>query len=280
MPVAVLTATPPAATANCGSIPFVAGAQVFRPTQRAVTAFDGREQILVLSTDLRADRPTKVLEVLPFPSRPEVTRGDEELFSKALQHIEDRLGPRRGRHGLPTARDAVHHERTAVHGTTVVRFTDPKQFIAWATDYLRETGVDDPAIPVRVSSLVRDYVRDGFQWFVFNVIELGPDTVARQAMQYRFATPRLYYPLRILGAESGNTTIHLVLVSPRLVRMPDLRPVRAVLLHPPVGIDRDELGYLDRELPEFLGPHPQQLRLWEIKGSLGTMRRDVLTEWF
>ncbi len=270
----------------------MAGAQVFRPSQRAVTAFDGREQILVLSTDLRSDRPTKVLEVLPFPSRPEVTRGDEELFPKTLQHIEDRLGtPRggrstaatrrgKGRHSLPTARDAEHHERIEVRGTTVVRVVDPKQFIAWATEYLREAGVDDPAIPVRLSFIVRDYVRDGFTWFVFNVIELGPDTVARQAMQYRFATPRLYYPLRILGAESGNTTIHLVLISPRLVRMPDLRPVRAVLLHTPIGITRDQLHYLDRGLPEFLGPHQQQLRLWEVEGSLGAMKRDVVTEWF
>ncbi len=286
------TATATAAMANCGSIPFVAEARVYRSYQRAVTAFDGREQILLLSSDLRADRPTKVLEVLPFPSRPEVTRGNEELFQKAVQQIEGRLArqpavqavteARRGdgRSSLPGAPDAVFHERIEVSDTTVVRIVDPRQFIAWATEYLRASGVDDPAIPVRLNFLVRDYLRDGFTWFVFNVIELGPETVARPSVQYRFATPRLYYPLRILGAESGDTTIHLVLVSPRLVRMPDLRPVRAVLLHQPVGIDRDDLGYLDSGIAEFLGWQRQQLRLWEIKGALGTMRRDVLTEWF
>ncbi len=94
-PAAALVVVANAAMANCGSIPFVPGAEVYRPYQRAVTAFDGREQILQLSSDLRADRPTKVLEVLPFPSRPEVTPGDDELFQKATQHIEDGLAWRR-----------------------------------------------------------------------------------------------------------------------------------------------------------------------------------------
>ena len=52
------------ARADRGSIPFKPHVQIFEPTQRAMIAWDGREEILVLSTDLRASEPTKVLEVI------------------------------------------------------------------------------------------------------------------------------------------------------------------------------------------------------------------------
>lgn len=289
LPAGALAAMATVAFANCGSIPFVAGAQVYRPYQRAVAAFDGREQVLLLSTDLRADRHTKVLEVLTFPSKPIVSQGDEELFQKAAQLIDDRLAERQagrrapGRIGtggrIPNG-SAAFHERIQVQGTSVVQIPDSQSFIAWVHDYLRKAGVDEPEIPLRLRSLVRDCVRDGFTWFVFNVIEVGPETAARPTLQYRFATHKLYYPLRIMGTESGNTTIRLVLVSPRLVIMPDIRPRRAVLLHHPITVSRDDLSYLGGGLTDFFDRSPQQLRLWEIKGLLNSLRRDVLTDWF
>ncbi len=282
--VAAMAATD--ALANCGSIPFVAEARVYRPTQRAVTAFDGREQILLLSTDLRADRPTKVLEVLPFPSEPKVAVVEDDLFQKARQIIEDKLtgqqpaSVKAAVRGGPGGHDAEFHERTDVRNTVVVRLTDSRSFVTWVTNHLREAGVDDPSVSTRVKFLARDYARDGFTWFAFNVIELGPEMVARQSVRYRFATPRFYYPLRIMGTDSGSTTIRLVLISPRLVQMPDIRPGRAVLLHQPIPIGAGDLKYLGGGLAEFLGNGPQQLRLWEMKGSLGAMRRDVWADWF
>ncbi len=274
------------ALANCGSIPFVAEATVYRPTQRAVTAFDGREQILLLSTDLRADRPTKVLEFLPFPSKPKVAVVEDDLFQKARQLIEDKLpgqqpaGVKAAVRSGPGGHDAEFYERIDVQNTVVVRLTDGRSFVAWVTERLQEAGVDDPSVSARVKSLARDYVRDGFTWFAFNVIELGPEMVARRSVRYQFATPRFYYPLRIMGTDSGATVIRLVLVSPRLVQMPDHRSGRAVLLHQPIPIGAGDLKYLGGGLAEFLGNRPQQLRLWEIRGSLGAMRRDVWAGWF
>jgi len=293
-------ATAMAATAtfaNSGSIPFVAGTSVYRPNQRAVVAFDGHEQILLLSTDLRANKPTQLLEVLPFPSKPKVTPGDGELFQKAAQLIEDRLaaqqnarrGIRSGSRkrnagndvpGLPPAAEVPFHERIGAQDISVVRVLDSRHFIAWTEDYLRNAGVESPSIPMRLKLLVREYLRDGFTWFVFNVIELGPDEVAKETLQYRFDTRNFYYPLRILSGESSDATIRIILVSPRLVRMPDIHPARARLMHQPVAIDPDELKYLGGGLADFLGSQRQQLRLWEIKGPMNRLRRDVLTGWF
>ena len=78
------------ASADCGGIPFVAGVKLFEPTQRAAIAFNGSEEILLLSTDLRSSEPTKVLEVLPLPSEPKVSKGDVKFFTNAVDLINAR----------------------------------------------------------------------------------------------------------------------------------------------------------------------------------------------
>ena len=65
--------------------------EIFEPAQNAIIAWNGKEQILLLSTDLKASKPTKVLEVLPLPSEPVVTRGDAATFSKINALINEEL---------------------------------------------------------------------------------------------------------------------------------------------------------------------------------------------
>jgi len=67
-----LTLVPQWAVADCGGIPFKAQVVIFEPNQRAVIGFNGQEEILLLSADLRVPEPTKILQVLPLPGEPEV----------------------------------------------------------------------------------------------------------------------------------------------------------------------------------------------------------------
>ena len=67
---------------DMGSIPFYPTAVILEPNQRALIAYNGLEEILILSTDLKADRETKVLEIMPLPSEPAVTNADVEIFQK------------------------------------------------------------------------------------------------------------------------------------------------------------------------------------------------------
>ena len=71
------------ASADRGSIPFQMEVLVFEPVQRAFIGFNGHEEILILSTDLRASKATKVLEVLPLPSKPKISKASIDIFEKA-----------------------------------------------------------------------------------------------------------------------------------------------------------------------------------------------------
>ncbi len=144
------------ALADCGGMPFVPGVQLFEPNQRAAVAFNGEEEVLLLSTDLRASEKTKVLEVLPLPSEPKVSKGDVELFRKATTLINTRLGLKNpaswgmggmggmgggaSRGGPPPAGIVTLQERIGAHDITVTKVVDRKGFIDWVEERCARTA--------------------------------------------------------------------------------------------------------------------------------------------
>jgi hypothetical protein len=280
--------------ADCGSIPFKPYASVFEPNQRALIAWNGDEEILLLTTDLRASEPTKVLEVIPFPSEPKVKKGDWAVFSKATDLINRKLSPgdrmayrRVGRGGVgadgappPPAGEVTFHRKIGAHDISVTRVVDQRRFVEWVEEYLKKAGVDNPAIPEVMKASVKEYLADGFGWFVFDVVELGRETFSKEAIQYRFRTDFLYYPLRISRTGQGDTSVRLLILSPRLVRLPEPRGPQIRLVHTPVEVSKGEVKSLDKDLDRLFEKTPQRslvLRIWEIQGALSSFSEDVIT---
>jgi hypothetical protein len=284
----VLTAQP--AWADRGSIPFKPGVRIFEPNQRAMIAWNGKEEILVLSTDLRASQPTKVLEVIPLPAEPKVSKGDVEVFRKATELINRKLAaPRlakgRGRNafggamGAPRpAGEVTFHKKIGAHDISVTHVLDSRGFVAWVEKYLRKQGVDTPTIPEGLKTVVGEYLKDKFQWFVFDVVELGVGPVTNDAIQYRFASECVYYPLRITRTEEGDTAIRLLILTPQLLsRFPGLPVSRVELAHQPVTITRQELRALNEDMDALLGRRQQtKLRIWIIHGRLSEFKQDLI----
>lgn len=213
-----------------GSIPFNPVVEIVEPNQRALIAFNGEEQILILSTDLKASKASKVLEVIPLPSEPTVEAGDTTIFQRATDAINIKLA----RHGgiesdfggddfgggdfggesfsQPAGRITLH-ERIGAHEIMVARVERPEGFVAWVENYLRQQGVKNPRIPPPLQAVIGEYMRDNFRWFVFDVVSLGTKLTTKDAIQFRFKTPFLYYPMRITRAEKGFTKVSLLILS-------------------------------------------------------------------
>jgi hypothetical protein len=110
----------------------------FEPNQNAIIAFDGDEEILYLSTNLRAERSAKVLEVLPLPSQPKVTEGDIKtlhdtvaVLNSKFEHdasgddgSSNRAMFAKGLHKNlpPPAAVIIKHEQLGAHDVNVVCF--------------------------------------------------------------------------------------------------------------------------------------------------------------
>jgi hypothetical protein len=208
-----------AAHADMGSIPFEAHVQIFEPKQRAIIAWNGTEEILLLATDLRASAPTKVLEVIPLPAEPTVKEGDLQAFERAVAIINSRQRRRAGGGGFgggfgaegeepePPAGEVTFHEKIGAHDISVTRVLNSDGFTGWVENYLKKQGVENPEIPGPMKTVVKQYLRAGFIWFVFDVVEVGNKVKTKDAIQYRFKTRSLYYPLKITRTESGKTEI-------------------------------------------------------------------------
>ena len=283
---AILLAFGPVATADRGAIPFDPSVSVFEPRQRAMIAWNGQEEILILSTDLRASAPTKVLEVIPLPAEPRVTKGDLDVFRKANALIYRSLLPKHflsvskaaeASRGTP-AGEITFHERIGSHDVSVARVKDAAGFIDWVESYLRSQGVNTPTIPSALESVVAEYLSEGFVWFVFDVVELDATTKTRDAIQYRFETDKLFYPLKITRAEKGKTSVQLLVLTPNLLRnFPCIPMSRIRLVHAPVAISSTDLARLSQEMADlFYHREGMRLRMWQIEGRLSEFRQDLV----
>jgi hypothetical protein len=292
--IALLTATAAltallfsSALADRGSIPFKQGVRIFEPNQRAMLAWNGEEEILLLSTDLAASESTMVLEVLPLPSEPEVTKGDVEVFAKAIDIINRKIAasgplkrgaaPDSGAKAGP-AGEVTFHERIGSHDISVAHVLERTGFVAWVGDYLTSAGVANPVIPEPLKDTVDEYMEDGYTWFVFDVVSLHEEPGTSEAIQYRFKTDYLYYPLRITRTEAGETEIDLLVLTPHLLsEFSGIPQTRISLPHEPVTLAGIELWGLSKDMYELLGkPKESRLRIWKIKGDLASFDKDLL----
>ena len=63
----------PSAYADRGAITVVGNVDIEEPAQRAIIAHDGQNEIIILQTDVKASKETKVVEFMPLPSKPKVS---------------------------------------------------------------------------------------------------------------------------------------------------------------------------------------------------------------
>lgn len=277
--------------ADRGSIPFIPYVKIFEPKQRAMIAWNGTEEILLLSTDLRASAATKVLEVLPLPSEPTVKKGSLDTFVTARRIINKHLAllyarRRRARGGTslgmaqkaPPAGEVTFHKKIGPHDVSVTRVLRGDGFVDWVEKYLNKQGVEKVVIDDKLKAIVEEYIRDKFQWFVFDVVEVGIELKSLEPIQYRFKTDSLFYPLRITMLEEGRTTIELLVLTRKpLSKFPALPMKRVKLKHPLIRISDTELRTISRDMRDLLRRrHSHVLRVWELSGPLASFDRDLI----
>jgi len=129
-------------------------------------------------------------------------------------------------------------------------------------------------------NVVDEYLDEGFSWFVFDVISLDEEAKTNEAIQYTFATESLFYPLKITRTQEGETSVELLVVTPRLLsKFPGIATDRVQLLHEPVIITSNELRGLNEEMADLLGNcDVVKLRIWRITGRLSAFQQDLVAQ--
>ncbi len=271
--------------ADRGLISFDPEVKIFEPKQRAMICWNGKEEILLLSTDLSASDSTMVLEVLPLPSEPKVKKGDLETFRKATNLINRHIHISKKRNGeqladrsIPPPAEITFHEKIGAHDISVVHLKASAGFVDWVNNYLKTLGFTKEIISEAHRDLIEEYINEGFVWFVFDVVTLNIQQKTLEPIQYHFASKRLFFPLKITRFGSGNTTIELLILTPRLLsKFAGISIKRIQLEHHPITIDRYEIRDIDEDMYELLKDFDEmKIRIWKIEGELGSFDKDLV----
>ncbi|MFQ6074639.1 MAG: DUF2330 domain-containing protein [Candidatus Bathyarchaeia archaeon] len=194
--------------------------------QNAIVAWNGKEEVLILSTNVRGSESAVVLEMLPLPSNPtKVAEGSLDSFRKLKELMNEKLRAMArkaggyGLEGVPAGERGVEvtlHEEIGAHDVTVVKVNDLDHFTEWVKEFAEGKGVE-----LSVSSEFRDavseYLSRDIRYLVFDVIDVSDAVRSVNPLVYRFETDFLYYPLKITAAsnisEQAPSTVNLLLIA-------------------------------------------------------------------
>lgn len=278
----------PLVSANRGLIPWPS-ITLEESAQKAIIAWNGSEEVLILSTDVRGAENALVLEFLPLPSNPtKIEEGDFKSFTtlvsivnkkiKAAYPSREALGTRGGRPGVVI----TFHARLGPHEVTVVEVNDLPDFLEWVENFTQAKALPPQVIPKDFRDSVEDYLQRGLNYFVFDVITVTPSPKSITPLLYRFPTEFLYYPLAITGNSVGlkqapNEIQLFILTKGRL----DETPIVETGLVPGVGFDEwieltpEELNQVSPEVADLFKSDPFVVSVG-YHGVLSDLKSDLV----
>ncbi len=203
---------------------------VFDAGQKAIICWKDGQELMILSTDKYATAQSKVLEFMPLPSKPSrVEESKEPSFEgiarliTAHRPVMPAAGPEKVQGRGEAAKTASHepavvivfHKKIGAHDISIAQVQRIDGFTDWAKKFYTQNQVEYNAKDVaRLHPLVADYMKRGFTYFVFDVIELSTEKQSIEPILYQFASRDLYFPLKVTTMAEGNTDIALYLFTP------------------------------------------------------------------
>lgn len=191
------------------------------PAQRAIIAHNGTWEVMILQTDVKSDKPTKVVEFMPLPSIPEVSIVQDTCFDN-LQKIIDRHNlqyivefANRSIDGSSEKSERIKivakHE-IGPHNVTVVKIDDVNEFESWVRNFFKDNSLGQPILLSELKKTVEDYFQRSFHFLAFDVIDIprGQKTVAPLA--YQFKCDHIYYPLKVTNLYGGKGKVEIFYV--------------------------------------------------------------------
>jgi len=206
------------AYADMGGI-YTVDAQVSEDAQKAIILHNCDEEVLILGTDLKADKFVGLIRFIPFPSEPVASLAPEKAFVAASELVK--------KHGLKVQhftksgtymREPVSlrfHEKLGSHDITGIKVNDATQFRNWVNDFFKKKGLPQKKSYPEVEGVVADYVKRGIAYFVFDFVELNGPVRSIEPVEYRFKSKEFYYPLKTSNTFAGDRRINLIVICPR-----------------------------------------------------------------
>ncbi len=279
-------------SADRGMVPYPPRVHLDETEQNAIVGWNGKEEVLILSTDVRTSEDASVLEILPLPSNPtKVEEGSLEAFENLVEIINQKitdywdvrtpLSEGAKTVGQPGV-EITFHEQIGAHNITVAKVNDLDEFIVWVENYLIDNGLEYYELPTEFKSTVADYLKRNIRFFVFDLVEAGTAPKSLKPIVYRFPTNHLFYPMEITafsdagGTDSSEVNLFLITkkkINPQTIYKLNLTPERG--FDYPINFSQGDLTYVNLEIA---GLFSSGARVYQVKyyGRLNLLDRDLV----
>lgn len=273
-------------SADRGMIPVSPEVSVYEPGQKAILAWNGWEEILILSTDVTSSNETLVLELLPLPSEPDVSAASFQSFEEIQKLIwEEGVNLYRGKNlgeVQGASVEVVFHEEIGAHNITVVRATNAGELVDWIEDFLQSNNVDETISLGDFEPVVKDYMGRGFRYYVLDLITVTTEERSVDPILYWFSSNFLYYPLVITSPVQGETEITLFLLTEGKVNK-DYQPMRKAYYEIPgkswepieLVLSKGDLSKIDLRIGELF-EDGAWLTVLKYNGEHSSLTRDLM----
>lgn len=196
--------------------------RLVQESQKAIILHNGSEEILVLGTELKANKETDILEFIPFPSEPKAELAKGNPFEEVSRLISEKglvfqviSATRSGGQSATVPVEIRLSEKIGLHDVTVIKINDIGQFSGWLENYFKGRGIEaDREKLSGVYSNALDYINRGYKYFVFDHVRVTEKTRFIEPLIYRFKTDRVYYPLKTSNLIGGRGAVEMVLILP------------------------------------------------------------------
>lgn len=193
--------------------------------QKAIIAWNGTYEILMLSTDVNSSKESEVVEIMPLPSNPTISKGELQSFFKVRDLVNTYLAVISPRYYAyyPSFRQGIDNqtapkiiitfqETIGVHYLTVINVEETNELIQWLENFLETKGYSKE-LPSNIENLLSYYMQIGMSFFVIDMIKTNETIKTIDPLIYKFKSSNLYYPLRISTLFSGKTDISLFTIT-------------------------------------------------------------------
>ena len=194
------------------------GLYISQPLQRILIAFNGEEEMLVLSNVLVGNKSERVLRFIPLPSKPQVSIANEDIFAQTSnllkfynpQFISCYQGDHKPDKG--SGIQLLQYPQTIPEEISVLEVNDINHFAGLLEEYIAAGNLSTNS-STSDQQIIEDYINRGFRFFVFDTAVVHQEGQLIQPVVYKFKTGRLFYPLGTLNSLKGEGDLEIYVFS-------------------------------------------------------------------
>lgn len=202
--------------------------KVSEDAQKAIILHNLEEEVLILGTDLKADKKTGIIRFIPFPSEPIVGLAPEGAFEKASAMIKKYelkyiyVSQSKGGSAATTTEgvEVRFNKKLGAHDLTIIKVNDVSTFRQWVNSFFKSKGLPVKEKYPEEEAIVDDYVKRGIVYFVLDYVEVFQEIRFIEPVSYKFKSKELYYPLKTSNTFGGEGSIELIIMAPTTLFAP------------------------------------------------------------